>query len=1377
MKKEMLINVLQSEECRIAIVEDGVLEELYLERSSNENYTGNIYKGKVVNLEPAIQAAFVDFAVGRNGFLHVSDVEPQYYRGQVEDLAVGPRDRHREGTEADFEDSEESAFFEDDRPTRGGSRNDDFDFEDDLPPSRTSRGRRRERPDREEPRPPSRTRRPRPDRSEQGRRDRSRRRFGEGIDDFEETPPTDPQAAFSTEATGAEPSSTPRLDPGDISEPTEATTEPPADETVAETSAPKRRRRKATGESPRSTRAGATKSKAKTKTKASATKDAKLRDAVESSEPVNVADEASEKPDATETRTRTSRTRSTRGASRTAKPEPETSEEAEPLQGAQPFADAPPFGEPIPSLEWEVDRSAQDADDSEEEGEIATRSSTWSRVGSRGRSTRGSASRRAVDLESESDPNSETARSAKSSIDADFDGDSLEAASASATTIGRDRPTRSRGGFAEGILPDEPTSTTDPDETADEPTPADSGVDSWTDPIVEGSSSGSGRLRGRDAIRSRPASGDRGPSGRARSSEREAGPGSTIEPARATRRRGSSEPTPAPERGSSAQSPDIIPGARDRSESRSEPTPPVVEADPVTSSSTPPRSLSPHRPGRSSGSGSRQRTGPLPHAKAGEKGYIPRRERARMADVSSFDFAPEADIGLSVPANPVPESRPDDRSVRRSARDPQPDADRTAGRRRDRDDFAEFDEDRAIDRGGAEAPSRTASRRTDREPTATDDPTPPRRSEPSRPRAVEDDRDEDVESFEIPDEADELDDFDAVDDRRRGRRRRRRRRSDREPRAEHEPEGRTRRDDPEENDIPFGFEDDLDLDADEEKPVSDLILDDDEPDDDFDDEPDDDFDDEPDDDDLGDEDELEPFRGRRGARRRSVTAETEPETFEPLDTELQDEIRREVEEIANLERELGIRGGEPRGGDRPRMTTATDRTIHKAGRGRGTGKPPIQDIFRRGDEVLIQVIKESIGNKGPTLSTYISIPGRYLVLMPGLNRVGVSRKIADEHQRRRLRKIMTELDPPKGLGFIVRTAGLDRTKHELARDLAYLLRLWKTILLRIKKAKTPSSIYQESDMIIRTLRDIFNDSIDTVWIDEVSAYEYAREFLRNVMPHYVERVKLYDERVPLFHRYKIEEEIEKIQRRQVPLPEGGSIVIEQTEALVAIDVNSGNFRVQDDAEKTAYEMNLRAAREIARQLRLRDLGGVIVNDFIDMRDEKHRRGVERALREAVKRDRARTKVLRMSAFGIIEMTRQRIRPSIKRSVYQDCPHCGGSGVIKSAESVVIDVMRLLALASHRQEVARINVRVRSDVAAYLNNRKRGDIVQLEQENQLNIHVRAEVECPADFIQIDCFDANNAEIRVLPSSPNGSAGVPSTSGGGSRRRGPSYAQNN
>jgi ribonuclease E len=498
---------------------------------------------------------------------------------------------------------------------------------------------------------------------------------------------------------------------------------------------------------------------------------------------------------------------------------------------------------------------------------------------------------------------------------------------------------------------------------------------------------------------------------------------------------------------------------------------------------------------------------------------------------------------------------------------------------------------------------------------------------------------------------------------------------------------------------------------------------------------------------LEEEDEAEEPTGV--GRRERAAAKPEEE----IDPELEEEIRREIEEIAELEREMGLRGpveARPRRGDE--REAEAPRGAGRGPRGRGIAKPPIQEIFRRGDEVLVQVIKESIGTKGPTLSTYISIPGRYLVLMPGLNRVGVSRKIADEAQRRKLREIMNELNPPKGLGFIVRTAGLERSKRELARDLAYLLRLWKVILRRIKKAKAPAPIYQESDMITRTIRDIFTSEIDTIWIDEPQAFERAQEFLRVVMPRFVNRLKFYDEKVPLFHKYGLEDEISKIQRRHVPLPEGGSIVIDQTEALVAIDVNSGNFRVENDAERTAYEMNLRAAKEIARQLRLRDLGGVIVNDFIDMREERNRRGVERALREAIKRDRARTKVLRMSQFGLIEMTRQRIRPSLKRSVYEDCVHCSGAGVVKTVESMAIDMMRLLALASHREDIRRVNLSVSSPVATYLNNRKRREIARMEADGNMTIHVRHEDDVPAEFIQIDCFDSQNNEVRLLPAPP-------------------------
>ena len=427
--------------------------------------------------------------------------------------------------------------------------------------------------------------------------------------------------------------------------------------------------------------------------------------------------------------------------------------------------------------------------------------------------------------------------------------------------------------------------------------------------------------------------------------------------------------------------------------------------------------------------------------------------------------------------------------------------------------------------------------------------------------------------------------------------------------------------------------------------------------------------------------------------------------------------------------------------------------------GRNTGrqhpKPLIQDIFHRGDEVIVMVIKEGIGTKGPTLSTYISIPGRYLVLMPSLDHVGVSRKIEDDSLRLKLRKIMNELNPPKGLGFIVRTAGADRTRKELAQDMAYLMRLWKVIVKRIKTLPAPIDIYQDSDMIIRTIRDMTTDEIDKIVIDERGAYERVRDFLESVMPRTVERLEYYDGKEPLFLKYNIENAIAQIHQRRVPLKDGGSIVIDQTEALVAIDVNSGSFRTNESAEETAFQMNLRAAKEIARQIRLRDLGGVIVNDFIDMELEQHQRAVERTLRDALKRDRAKTKILRTSPFGLIEMTRQRVRPGVKRSIYRDCPCCHGGGVVKSIESMAIDVMRDLTILSQNNEIVQVRINVADEVSEYLNNKKRLALAQIEEETGIEIVLKGNPDAWPEFLKIECFNkmGNPVSVKSLPESPS------------------------
>ena len=447
--------------------------------------------------------------------------------------------------------------------------------------------------------------------------------------------------------------------------------------------------------------------------------------------------------------------------------------------------------------------------------------------------------------------------------------------------------------------------------------------------------------------------------------------------------------------------------------------------------------------------------------------------------------------------------------------------------------------------------------------------------------------------------------------------------------------------------------------------------------------------------------------------------------------------------------------GPSRGGPPPRGGPSRDRGPRSGppmSRDRGFPKPPIQEIFKRGQEVIVQVIKEGIGTKGPTLSTYISIAGRYLVLMPSLNRVGVSRKIEDHEARRRLREIMTTLSPPRGVGFIVRTAAVDRDAKELRNDLAYLLRLWQVVVKRIKRVAAPVEIYRESDMITRTIRDIFTSDVDAIWVDEPNAFAHASEFLQIVMPRYANRIRFFDETEPLFHRYGVEDEIAKMHSKRLDLQGGGSIIIEQTEALVAIDVNSGNFRADNNAEETAYQMNLRAAKEIARQLRLRDLGGVIVNDFIDMRSETHRRNVENAFRDAMMRDRARTKVLRISQFGLIEMTRQRIRPSLKRSVFSECSHCRATGYVKTNESMSIEVMRMIQLAAHRTPaIQSIEVTVHAEVANYLLNRKRKELAKLEEQAKMQVLIAGQAGSP-ELCTFKCLDHNGNEVRLIPPPP-------------------------
>jgi ribonuclease E len=411
-------------------------------------------------------------------------------------------------------------------------------------------------------------------------------------------------------------------------------------------------------------------------------------------------------------------------------------------------------------------------------------------------------------------------------------------------------------------------------------------------------------------------------------------------------------------------------------------------------------------------------------------------------------------------------------------------------------------------------------------------------------------------------------------------------------------------------------------------------------------------------------------------------------------------------------------------------------------------RPPIQQCLRRGQEVIVQVTKEGIGTKGPTLTTYVSCPGRYLVMMPGMAQLGVSRKIEDLDQRRELKRTLQELNPPKNLGFIIRTAGTDVAKKELQGDLNYLVRMWKVIANRIRTHKAPVELYQESDLVIRTIRDVFSDEIDRIIVDNEQVASRIRDFLSIVDPRAAGIVELYTGTMPLFQKFGVEREIEKINSRRVELNNGGSLVIDSTEALVAIDVNSGRYREQRDAELTAFNMNKEALKEVVRQLRLRDLGGVIVIDFIDMREERHKREIERLLRDELATDRAKTKVLRMSQFCMIELTRQRVRPSLKRSIYQDCPHCHGSALIKTPESLSLDVMRRLAAGTTRLDVTRIDVRAYPSVATFLLNHKRKALVDLEDKSNKRITVIPDDKLAGDQIVLEAHDARGSLLNVV-----------------------------
>ena len=380
----------------------------------------------------------------------------------------------------------------------------------------------------------------------------------------------------------------------------------------------------------------------------------------------------------------------------------------------------------------------------------------------------------------------------------------------------------------------------------------------------------------------------------------------------------------------------------------------------------------------------------------------------------------------------------------------------------------------------------------------------------------------------------------------------------------------------------------------------------------------------------------------------------------------------------------------------------------------------VQEAVSSGREVIVQIEKEERGNKGAALTTFISLAGRYLVLMannPGAG--GISRRVEGD-ERAELREALGGLDIPDGIGLIVRTAGVGRTTEELQTDVDYLLQVWEAIRRPAEERPAPFLIYQESNIVIRALRDNFRKDIQEILVDTPEVYEQAREFMNLVMPSSVNRLKLYQDRVPLFSRFQIESRIEGAFDHSVRLPSGGSIVIDHTEALVSVDINSARATRGSDIEQTAFQTNLEAADEIARQLRLRDIGGLIVIDFIDMTPVRNQREVEQRLRDALQMDRARIQLGKISRFGLLEMSRQRLRPSLGESSYQVCPRCNGRGNIRNTESLAVSVLRLLAGEAMKEHTGRVVAALPVEVATYLLNEKRSALQDIEQKSGVEL---------------------------------------------------------
>ncbi len=409
--------------------------------------------------------------------------------------------------------------------------------------------------------------------------------------------------------------------------------------------------------------------------------------------------------------------------------------------------------------------------------------------------------------------------------------------------------------------------------------------------------------------------------------------------------------------------------------------------------------------------------------------------------------------------------------------------------------------------------------------------------------------------------------------------------------------------------------------------------------------------------------------------------------------------------------------------------------------------------LKSGQKIIVQVVREVIGNKGALLTSYISLPGRYLVLLPNKLCGGISRKIESDEDRQKIKTLMDQIDVPEGMGFIVRTAGINRTKQEIQRDYQFLMRLWKEIIKKAEDATEPSLLYQETDFGVRSLRDYLTLEVDEIWVDEVETFRKMRAYLKAVAPRHLRILKQYKDKVPIFERHRLEEQIRVIYQERVELKSGGYIIINPTEAMITIDVNSGRGSNKRNIEETAFRTNVEACEEIARQLRLRDLGGLIVIDFIDMIDKKHIAEVEKSFKKALSMDRARIQLSRISKFGLMELSRQKKQSTIQEISYTTCPYCAGSGLRPSLEYASLGAFRKIESEAVKGAYSELKVSLPHEIALYILNNKRSELLKLETTFGVCLIIEGKRDMAWDNFEIHPSVKEQAlEVSVVPGVP-------------------------